>query len=239
MKTGFNKCAVLVLFAASAIFAGCSMVNVPNEDLRKAMPPDPAKEIKDASIKFITANYKLYSCVGELDTALRMEGGGSDPDTASEILGYAREFVADTETALKEIADWSVKNSDKLGELILKAKDLKKWEQGALINFRALADGDFQTKQAAYIESVRAYLEVAGRMHEFLKTRYPDLVLGIGDAQDLYNGQIVELEKAMDVLNERLNDVASLFRVLLKSKAELMGLTQEDKAAKDEAGKLP
>ena len=238
MKRHHKNTALAVLVLAVLLAAGCAKFNVPNEDLEKAMPKEPAKEMKDASIKFITANYKLYSCLLEMDQAFNAKGVPADPETTGLLLEYAGEFLRDTEAALGEIADWAEKNPKKIEELTEDADDLENSELRVLAHFTSLADAEFQKRQAAYFAEIRVYLGVARREHEFLKERYEDVVLGLGDAASRYQEHAQELGRARALLNARLQDVSSHFTNIMSIKEKSLSLAA-DKEKGSSAGILP
>jgi hypothetical protein len=203
---------------------GCAKFNVPNEELREAMPPEPAKEIKDLSIKFITANYKLYSCILELNASLTTVGVPDDPETTGELLEYADEFMLETGSALAGVREWSSKNRKKLSDLEKKAPDLEAKEQNVLVNYLAIADTLFQEKQAAYMAAIKAYIGAARLEHEFIKANYSDIVLGLGDSGARYQELMEGLDKAENAFNIALQEVSGSWEMLLESHAKRLGV---------------
>jgi len=225
LKKSLQKTALPLLLIVLALGVGCAKFNVPNEELQKAMPKDPSEEMKKAYIKFATVNYKLYSCLVEMDQAFAAIGVPSDPETTGLLLGYAEEFLSGTESALKEISEWAEKNGKKMDDQFRNAADLEKSEQKILIHFMALADRDFQEKQAAYAAAIRVYLAAARREHEFLKEKYEAVILGIGDAVSRYLELVDGLGRTKAARDGRLQDVSNYFAHVLSVKEKSLGLS--------------
>ncbi len=234
-RPGSFRIAVL-LFLVVISAAACGRFNVPMEDLEKALPPEPAKEMNEAIVKFVTAHYKLYFCLLELDRSLDTRGGPPDTESMEALLGYAREFTGAAEDSYAEIRSYSEKNAGKIKEMSAKASTLEKKDQTALSLFKAFVEPSFAEKYAGYVASIRAYLDAANRTYVFVKERYSDIILGLGDAAERRDRLEAELATARDGMNAAHAAVNQLLGPLAASKAEDMGILPKGAAGKKSGG---